>query len=150
MSRLFLPARCFLRRGAQDSTVKAAAEEEGGGAAEEAGKGAGRGGCRQARAVYTRVSSCCAYIVEQALKPGRAILGDVPQAQVVARGRKQVRVRTRLIRHPHDLSGGVGVVELARLDEGLLLLVELHDADGVCVLLLKGADGQPEALVRTH
>lgn len=51
-----------------------------------------------------------AHIVEQLLQHD-AVLGEVPQAQVVGSGGQQVGVAALLIRHEHDLGRGVGVLE---------------------------------------
>ena len=71
-------------------------------------------------------------IVEQRLEPHALVVHHVPQPQVVASRREQVARAVRL-GHPHDLCGGVGVLEAAIVDELVRLLVELHDAHRVVV-----------------
>ena len=90
-----------------------------------------------------------AHIVEQRLEPYR-LVADVPQSQVVARRREQIPPVALVIWHPHDLCRRVGVLEAAAVDELVRLLVELDDAHRVVVLLLEGADRQPEPLIGTH
>ena len=65
-------------------------------------------------------------VVEKALQLGLRLPGP-PDPEVVPAGGQQVRVDPLAVRDPHDLGGGVGVVERALGREFRGLLVQGHD-----------------------
>ena len=93
---------------------------------------------------------CAAHVVQQAVQTHGLVVLDRPEPQVVSCGGQQVAPSSDRIWYPHDLRGGVRVLEAADFLELELLLVELDHAHRVAVLLLEAADGEPEALVCPH